>query len=225
MRAFERSCGILMILLLALLPALGGAQADEASEAAALAEGICQQAAELEPEITQLLLSLQTDTRHLIGLEFRLKTPESTARKILTDAHDMEISLEEAALGIHDALRYTFCIDDADYTASVNEIMRAIVDHGCAVYRFKNFWGNTGYKGINAQLQMPDGQIFELQLHTQDSYDAKEVKTHALYEIVRSEEASEEERDTAAAEMLAVFTQVVPPEGAVDISWPENPVQ
>ena len=147
------------------------------------------------------------------------------SKYMIIDKTDMEISLEEAALGIHDALRYTFCIDDAEYTASVNEIMRAIVDHGCAVYRFKNFWGNTGYKGINAQLQMPDGQIFELQLHTQDSYDAKEVKTHALYEIVRSEEASEEERETAAAEMLAVFTQVVPPDGAVDISWPENPVQ
>ena len=213
----------ILAVLLAVLLALAGtcALADEAAEAAAIADSICARAAAHEKDVTPLLQSLESDSRRLISLEHRLKTPESVARKLLLNAHDMEISLEEAAQTLHDALRYTFCIGDAEYIAGVDAILKSLTERGFGVARFKNTWGERGYKGINTNLTAPDGYWFEVQFHTPDSYDAKEDKTHSLYEIVRSEESTAAEKAEAAARQNEIFDTVPVPEGAAGYAWKE----
>ena len=59
----------------------------------------------------------------------------------------------------------------------------------------------------------------ELQFHTPESYDAKESKTHAYYEILRSEDSSEEEKQMAAEKQAEVFGQVPVPEGAPEYTF------
>ena len=45
----------------------------------------------------------------------------------------------------------------------------------------------------------------ELQFHTPQSFDMKEHKQHKLYEIFRSDKASEEDKELANAQMWALI--------------------
>ncbi len=41
------------------------------------------------------------------------------------------------------------------------------------------------YKGINTNIKSSDGQIFELQFHTPNSFNVKQNINHVLYEEFR----------------------------------------
>lgn len=194
----------------------------EAALAAALAEQIYTAAAREEITVTPLLQSLESDSIQLTGLEHRLKTPESIARKLLLNAHDMEIELEEAVDALYDALRYTFIIDDDQYISGTDAILKALSEQNYEVKYFRNTWGNDGYKGINTNLTTPDGYLFEIQFHTRDSFETKEYKTHALYEIARSETSTEAEKQEANAKQRELFAAVPVPEGAVGYVWNDH---
>ena len=194
---------------------------DEQKEADKCAQLLYDKASREEPQITAVLKSHESDNSHLIGLEHRLKSVESTSRKILTDAHDMEISPEEAAGNINDSLRYTFEIDDAHYVEMTRRIMDTLIAGGYTVYKFKNYWAkkDVSYKGINVFFRSKDGVIFELQFHTPDSYATKEQKNHANYEIIRSETSTEQEKAEATQKQDALFALVPVPAGVESISY------
>ena len=62
-----------------------------------------------------------------------------------------------------------------------------------------NTWTSEQYKGINTQwLEPRSGVRFEVQFHTQASFEAKEL-THQAYERIRTvtEPTPETERETA----------------------------
>ena len=196
---------------------------DEQAVAEALAAELYARAAADEPAVTADLRSMETGYAYLIGLEFRLKTKESIARKILLEAHTLEITPEEAAAAINDALRYTFCIDEARYVETTDDILHQLDAKGYKIEKVKNTWGNTLlYKGINSKLRLADGLIMELQFHTPESYDAKESKTHAYYEILRSENSTDEEKQMAAEKQAEVFGQVPVPDGAAEYTWSQD---
>lgn len=201
----------------------GSLAVDEQAVAEALAEELYARAAADEPAVTAELRSMETEYAHLIGLDFRLKTKESIARKILLEAHTLEITPEAAAASINDALRYTFCIDEARYVETTDSILRQLDAKGYKVEKVKNTWGNLLlYKGINSKLRLAEGLLMELQFHTPESYDAKESKTHAYYEILRSEDSTDEEKQMAADKQAEVFGQVPVPEGAVEYAWSKD---
>ena len=62
----------------------------------------CEMAKNAEPNITRAMESMQSDTRHLVGLEHRLKGEGSMSRKILSDAQEMlekgEVTTFEAGM-------------------------------------------------------------------------------------------------------------------------------
>ncbi len=196
-------------------------QTTEQSQAALLAEQKLQKAKEVEPAITAALKSIESEKAHLEGLEYRLKSSESLTRKIISDSHDMEVSLEEAAANIKDVLRYTFIIDENDYTEITKQTLDKLTKDGYSVTAFKNFWAkeNIDYQGINSNLKTSDGTIFELQFHTQESYDTKSEKTHKLYEIIRSESSSDEEKAEASRKQHELFLLVPVPAGAKALSY------
>ncbi len=199
----------------------GQAVVDEQKEADKYAQQLYDAASKVEPTVTAVLKSLESDKAHLEGLDFKLKSVESNSRKILSDAHDMEISVEEAAKNIHDSLRYTYVIDDSNYVEMTKQITDTLVQNGCTIYKFKNFWANkdVDYKGINALFVTKDGVMFELQYHTPDSYDTKQNKNHANYEIIRSETTSAEEKAEAAKKQKELFNLVPIPEGAESLTY------
>ena len=171
-----------------------------------------------EPLITAILRQMESDACSLQGLDSRLKSEESLTRKIQTDAAADGITEDEAAAKIADVLRYTLCIREDEYAATVKATLQKLTDAGCSVIKFKNTWGGFGYKGINSQLKTPGGYVFELQFHTPASYNAKE-EAHKNYEAIRDPATSPEERNRLEEFSRDLFRQVPVPDGATELSW------
>ena len=55
------------------------------------------------------------------------------------------------------------------------------------VLKLKNTWLEeyASYYGIKAEIKASNGQIFELQFHTPESFELKENVLHAIYEQSR----------------------------------------
>ena len=193
----------------------------EQAEANIFAQQLYNAASVEEPLVTAQLKALESDKVHLEGLEYRLKTVESLSRKIVSDAHDMEISLSEAANNIHDGLRYTFTIDEQEYVAKTRLIMDTLIANGNSVYKFKNYWAkkDVDYQGINVMLRSKDGFIYEVQFHTPMSYYVKGEKTHKYYEIIRSETSTAEEKAEASKKQAEEYKQIPIPNGVEEISY------
>jgi hypothetical protein len=83
--------------------------------------------------------------------------------------------------------------------AELNSAGFAVDERSC-----KNFWrpGNRFY-GFNCTVRSPEGQLFELQVHSQSSRDAW-LETHHAYEVLRRTTQSPARRVEAFLEMLSI---------------------
>jgi hypothetical protein len=61
------------------------------------------------------------------------------------------------------------------------------------MYQCKNLWTNPEYKGVNTRWVTSEGQRFEVQFHTRESFHAKHDVTHNAYERARSPNTSRAE--------------------------------
>ena len=58
---------------------------------------------------------------------------------------------------------------------------------GHKMYQSKNSWGEVEYKGINTRWVTQEGQRFEVQFHTPESFHAKQNITHEpAFERIRN---------------------------------------
>lgn len=137
----------------------------------------------IEPRITSQLKHITKQSNdNLRGLDFRLKSLESLSRKISTDSLLDEISLEEAANNINDALRYTAVFKPDNFFDDYHSMKNALVRDGFKIEKVKNTWLDDGpYNGVNTVVSK-DNIKFEIQYHTQESFDLKNGKLHELYE-------------------------------------------
>ena len=58
--------------------------------------------------------------------------------------------------------------------------MARLDSFGHEMYLSKNSWGSQEYKGINTRWVTQEGQRFEVQFHTPESFHAKQNITHRL---------------------------------------------
>lgn len=155
----------------------------------------------------------------LRGLDFRVKSESSTARKIAADLRDNPaLSVQEARDGIYDALRYTYEFDPAEYTQGVRNALEELQAAGYEQLRFKDYWNApSGYTSFQGNWKAPDGTIIELQFHTPASLAAKDP-SHLLYEEWRVLPKGHSRRDTLQAEMDALWNPIRenPPPGVGD---------
>ena len=163
--------------------------------------------------------TLERSSAKLQGLDYRLKSTDSLARKITSDADEDQVSLAAAAAGISDVLRYTLTCSDANYSTMVPQAMAALTEKGYRVEKFRNAWGGKFYQGVNVHLMSPAGVRVELQFHTPQSFAVKQA-SHAVYEIRRNPASSAEEVEEATRLSIAYNAAVVVPEGARAIHWP-----
>lgn len=145
-----------------------------------------------EPLITSNVKFVAKDNKlNTYGLEHRLKTKDSYLRKIRT-----EYKPDGNTYEVKDIIRYTLGTENADDL--VERINAAIDEFGEMGYNtvvLKNTWKNSKnpYKGVNTIIVAPNGQKFEVQYHTKESFETKE-KMHKLYEEWRliEDKASEQ---------------------------------
>jgi len=81
-----------------------------------------------------------------------------------------------------------------------------------------NAWKNIGtvfdkgYRGINITVISSQGQIFELQFHTKESFDLK-TKNHKLYKQMKSNTISIQRKEEIKAELVKMARTVQLPIG------------
>jgi hypothetical protein len=125
---------------------------------------------------------------------------------------------EELADGIHDGVRYTFLFDADKYAHGVRNTETRLEEHGYGLQLLRNTWDSDQYKGINSRWYDPSsGKKFEVQFHTSDSWEAKQL-THDAYEKIDALETPTDERERLKAYQREVCASIPIPQGCLEIA-------
>jgi hypothetical protein len=163
-----------------------------------LALELLDQARENEPQITVELKKIaQQVSAKIVGLGNKFKMEESLIRKLIDKSYGNVRKLPKKAETINDVLRYTFVLPIKVYANAVRQTVEKLSDSGYQVPEHKiwNAWQivgsekDRGYRGINCTVISSNGQKFELQFHTGDSFVLK-TQTHYLYVELRDRKIS-----------------------------------
>ena len=154
----------------------------------------------------------------LAGFEHRLKGEDRLREKISEKLEaEPRMTASGALREVADAIRYTYCFQPENYTRGYYDIKERFESRGCEMYYSRNWWTNPEYKGINTRWMTQDGERFEVQFHTPDSFHAKHFVTHRAYERIRDPATSEEERGELKEFQRTVSSRIRVPDGAADI--------
>jgi hypothetical protein len=121
---------------------------------------------------------------------------------------------------INDGVRYTYICEEEHYTLGVTEVCTLLTSAGYELYERKNVWIDETklYQGVNSSwMDHQNTQLFEIQIHTPASWQAKQ-ESHLAYEIIESNSSTAEERAEAAEFQAHIFREVPIPPGVEDIS-------
>jgi hypothetical protein len=155
--------------------------------------------------------------RHLTGLEFRCKREDRIMEKV---AHDMQYKGRtpgEALANLKDTIRYTLQYTEDHYTEGVYADVDRLKAVGFELVELRNSWGGEQYKGINSRWRVPENeQLFEVQFHTQISFEAKQL-THPAYERLRGPVTTTAEQKDLTDFQRRVNVCVPSPHGALGI--------
>jgi hypothetical protein len=123
--------------------------------------------------------------RHLAGLKNMLKGENRLKEKIADELAAPGLSVRQALGKVSDAVRYTFTYSPQRYADGIRADVVRLKAEGFELVKLKNLWADEQYKGINSQWHRPEtGLRFEVQFHTRESLEAKEL-THGAYERIR----------------------------------------
>lgn len=150
------------------------------------------------------VLSVEADdpTRHLTGFDRRFKGEDRLKEKVADLLEPpSELSAAEALGAVSDAVRFTYTYAETRYTTGVIDDVERLKARGFELEKLKNTWTSDQYKGINSQWLEPSAGVrFEVQFHTQASFEAKEL-SHKAYERIRTIVDPSPETDREAAEL------------------------
>ena len=185
-------------------------------EIQSVADKLINAAKDQEPQITKDLKEIIGKTHGNINyevfidgetrnaLDFRLKGSGSLKRKVISDFIN-GVPLETIEKEIYDAVRYTDLVGNEFLTEDYFKIIKELETKGYKVQRVKNSLNNhaVAYRGLNTVIQTPSGYNFELQFHTPESMETKEI-VHKLYEKQREDGITVEEYNRLNEEMLKI---------------------
>jgi hypothetical protein len=124
--------------------------------------------------------------RKLAGLDHMIKGEDRLKEKLADYLRVPGTTVREALDEVPDAVRFTFCYSPDRYSDAVLTDVDRLKDDGCELVKLKNLWEAEQYKGANSQWRIAEtGTRFEIQFHTPESLEAKEL-THEAYERIRS---------------------------------------
>jgi len=168
--------------------------------------------------------------RRLAGLEHMVKGEDRLKEKLADAWHGRPgLSVRQVISMIPDAVRSTFTYSSERYAEGVLADVDRLKAEGYELIKLKNLWQADQYKGINSQwFRSETGTRFEMQFHTAESLEAKEL-THEAYEHIRVNTALPvDEQDLVEERGLESFqrrvnTLVAIPPGTDGIKdFPEN---
>ena len=133
--------------------------------------------------------------RKLAGLEHMLKGEDRLKEKIADEMTAKSwLTVRQAVDTVADAVRFTLAYTPDRYAEGVRADVERLKAEGFELIQLKNQWTGDQYKGVNSQWSRREtGLRFEVQFHTAESLEAKEL-THKAYERIRSSQASPAER-------------------------------
>lgn len=163
---------------------------------------------------TQLLGSVGSGPGRLVGLEWRLKSPVSLARKIGTKAVEKGLTPEQVARELGDTIRYTVTTDkQTDLVPALIKTIDTLLANGWVVREAEeSFVRDNPYKGIHLILSGPTGHRCEVQFHTQSAFERKE-HGHIDYQIYRDVDKPLEARLKAFNKSVELWSVVTAPPG------------
>jgi hypothetical protein len=173
-----------------------------------------------EHELTETLQGIEGEVpgTRLVGLEHRLKGMERFKEKIATELRAKpERSITEITGRMADAVRYTYQCDENNYAGAYQDICTQLEARGSELIVCRNYWNDTDYKGVNTRWLSKNGQIFEVQFHTADSFQTKQL-THSAYERLRTIAPTSAERPELESFQQTVTSHVRIPHGAEAIT-------
>jgi hypothetical protein len=177
---------------------------------------------EAEPAISADMRTIEQENRYggwLEGFDHRIKGDDRLKEKVAEKLEaEPRLPVVEALREVADAIRYTFCFQPENYARGQYQIKEQLESRGYEMCYSKNSWTDLEYKGINTRWITPDGQRFEVQFHTPESFHAKHHVTHIAYERIRSPAASRSELRELHAFQREVCSHIRVPEGAADIA-------
>ena len=183
----------------------------------------CDRIAKAEERVTSRMEDTErVSVGELVGKKYCLKEPDRVKEKVAA-AHEVASNADSDRIlaDVRDAVRYTLQYSNADYAEGVQSDLGRLKDHGFDLIKLKNFWDDAEYKGINSQWQDKEtSQTFEVQFHTAESFDAKQL-THKAYERLHSLRTTRHESRELHDYQREVSSRIPIPNGALDI--PEYP--
>ena len=191
---------------------------DRHAEAVALIGRVRQTEPTISADMEQVEQE-NTQGGHLAGFKFCLKENDRLKEKVAEGLSTVGPDAEpgEILQQVPDAIRYTFCLRSETYTTGYFDITERLESLGYEMYESKNSWNAAEYKGINTRWVTLERQRFEVQVHTPESFHAKQYITHVAYERIRNPLTSDEERTELKAFEREVYSHIEVPDGAGDI--------
>jgi hypothetical protein len=125
--------------------------------------------------------------RRLAGLEHMVKGEDRLKEKLADAWHARPGLTSRQVLGmVPDAVRSTLTYSAEHYAEGILADVGRLKAEGFELIKLKNLWHADQYKGINSQwFRSETGTRFEMQFHTLESLEAKEL-THEAYERLRA---------------------------------------
>lgn len=201
----------------------GDGQNNNKKKAKPYAKELLAEARKHEPKVTaDLEAAVSKGTGHLEGLKYNIKSEDSLIRKLVDKSAAKGLSLEDYSKKITDVLRYTNVSDSNRLTNDFFKIVDDLKQKGYNMVEVTNTFPNLDapYRGINTLVQTKDGYVFELQFHTPQSLDVKEIN-HKLYEEERLAETLESKKRILRFEMKKNASSIKTPndvESIIDVA-------
>jgi hypothetical protein len=149
--------------------------------------------------------------RELAGLEHMVKGEDRLKEKLADAWHGRPaLTVKQVLSMVPDAVRFTLSYSSEHYAEGVLADVDRLRTEGFELIKLKNLWHADQYKGINSQwFRSETGTRFEMQFHTPESLEAKEL-THEAYECLRANVALPvEEQDLVEDRELESFQRRV----------------
>lgn len=170
----------------------------------------------------------------LMGLENCYKGAASTSRKVDTKRDSDKAKAEEMRAhginppesltnktdeqyisGFGDVVRYTVMSDHKNMVSTVNKTISEMEKRGYKTAEVDNKWtdpNSESYRAVHMTFESPDGEKFEVQVHSSESMEVKE-KSHKFYEKARKYPKGSQEYEKNMAESKRCWKEIEPPDG------------